>query len=266
MSIKKIAIGCLFVLLAGAAISIILNIKDTFVDKADEILVEDNNYSNIEVLSENASVKVLPAKDGKTKVEFSGKIKKKSNYIFNADVNGDTLYVELKEKRWNFIQFGFTSRNIQLIVYVPEKEYQSLKTEIDNGKIKTESIHANEISLETDNGLIDMNNIVADNVQVKTDNGQIRMEEVEGAIHAKTDNGRIILTSNNLDRSINLKTDNGLIQIQTDKEPTNATIDAQVDNGKIEVFGTSNKQTIFGNGENLIKLETDNGKITVKKQ
>ncbi|WP_186321313.1 DUF4097 family beta strand repeat-containing protein [Bacillus sp. FJAT-22090] len=264
MGPKKIAIICLFVLLAGAAISVFFNIKDKMVDKSDEIVLNDKNYSNIEVITDNASVDILPTKEAKTKVEFSGKMKKKFKYNFQANIKGDTLYVELKEKRWSFISFGFNSHNMKLIVYVPEKEYNIIKTELDNGQIKIQNIKVQEIDLETDNGMIDLKNIAAKNVQANSDNGQIRMEDVDGTINVETDNGRIIFASPNLNRSISLETDNGAIEVQTDKEPTNATIKVKVDNGKIDVFGTENSQSIFGKGDNLIFLKTDNGKVTVK--
>lgn len=266
MGFKKIAIICLFVLLAGAALSIIFNIKDSMVDKSDEIILKEKNYSNIEVISDNASIEILPTKKAETKVEFSGRMKKKFKYNFHANVKGDTLYIELKEKRWSFISFGFNSFNVKLIVYVPEKDYNALRTELNNGRVTLQNIVVHDVNVETDNGMIDLKKVDAKTVQVKTDNGQIRMDDVSGTINAETDNGRIIFSSTDLDRPINLKTDNGAIEVQTDKEPTNTTIKVKVDNGKIDIFGAENKQTIFGNGENAIYLETDNGRITVKKR
>ncbi|TQR18506.1 DUF4097 family beta strand repeat-containing protein [Psychrobacillus soli] len=266
MGLKRVAIICLFVLLAGAAISIILNIKDTLVDKSDEILIKDNNYTNIHVESGNASVEILPTKESETKVEYSGKIRKKFNYRFHAEVKRDTLFVELNEKRWNFFHFGFGPHSIKLTIHVPEKEYNELKTELDNGRINVHDINVQAIDLETDNGIIDLQNVEAQTIRLKSDNGQILMQDVNGSIDAETDNGRIILTTTDLDRPIDLKTDNGLIEIQTDKEPTNATIHVKVDNGRINVFGAENKQTVFGDGVNKINLESDNGRITVKKR
>lgn len=263
MSMKKVAIIGLFVLIAGAAINVFINIKDGLVNKADEIVVKSNDYKNIEVLSDNASVEFISTKDDETKVEFTGRMKKKTKYNFTADVKGDTLSIELTQKHWNFIQFGFSSMDIKLSVYVPEKQYNAINAELDNGQIDVKDMQAKSIHLETDNGFIQMKNIEAETVHVRTDNGKILMNEVEGKIDASTDNGRIVLITNNLDRPISLSTDNGLIEIQTDKEPTNATIEADVEIGKLSVFGKSNKQTIFGDGDNLIKLETDNGKISV---
>lgn len=264
MSFKKVAIICVFVLLAGAAINIILNFSGAFVKKSDEIVVKDTNYSNIEIVADNAAVELLPTKENKTTVSFSGEMKKKLKHHFSAEVKGDTLYVESKEKRWNFIQFGFSSLNNKITVHVPEKEYGIITTEIDNGRIIVKNMKAKIVNLESNNGQIDLTEIAAENTHVKTDNGKVSFRHVEGSINAETDNGQISLITNNLDRAISLKTDNGLISIQADQEPTNATIHAKTDNGRISIFGKSAEQTTFGKGENMIKLSTDNGMITVK--
>ena len=124
---------------------------------------------------------------------------------------------------------------------------------------------AKDIYFETDNGNIELNNIEADSTNVQSDNGRIMLDQVKGKIIGKTDNGRISLVTDNLDRSIDLTTDNGRIEITSTSKPTNVTIDVKTDNGKIDVFGVKNEYTVFGKGEHLIKLKTDNGGITVTK-
>ena len=265
MDYKKIAVICIFVLVAGAAISIVLGMRDRLVNKSDEIVIEDNSYRNIDILSDNASVEIVPIKSQETKVEIKGKMKKKSNYNFHVNVVGDTLQVEFTEKRWNFIQIGFLSKDIKLTVHVPKKEYSQLKAELDNGRIIATNIQVKDVDVETDNGSIELKNIDAKNVQASSDNGQIILKNVEGTLQGETDNGRIKVITKKMEKSIDLKTDNGLIEIQTEKEPTNATIEANVNLGKVDIFGKNKSQTVFGDGDILIKLKTDNGKILVEK-
>ena len=52
--------------------------------------------------------------------------------------------------------------------------------------------------------------------------------------------------------------------ITTKKDPENVMINVETDNGKINVFGKSNPSTVFGNGDYIIKLTSDNGDITVQ--
>ena len=73
------------------------------------------------------------------------------------------------------------------------------------------------------------------------------------------------MVTDNLDRSISFQTDNGLITIRSTSEPKNATIHAKIDNGRINIFGSANEETIFGNGKHKINLKTDNGIISMKK-
>ncbi|MEK5070157.1 DUF4097 family beta strand repeat-containing protein [Sporosarcina sp. FSL K6-1508] len=261
---KLVIIVVLFLIVIGG-ITLIFAPKDLLVKNAKKIVVDDSSFTTIEILADNATVEIVPTNDSVTTVEYSGKTKKKSKFTFKADVKGDTLAIQFKEKRRSFINFGFSSFNLKLLVKVPEKQYDKLQAETDNGQIKVESIQVKDIALETDNGTIDMKNVEAITVNLQTDNGKIHLESVAGQITGKTDNGGISLVTNNLDRPIELTTDNGEIEVQTEKEPTNATIDVKTDNGKINVFGSENKHTTFGNGKHLIKLRTDNGRITITK-
>ena len=86
-------------------------------------MIDDQSFTNIEILTTNAAVEIVPTKDSVTTVEYSGKTKKKSKFIFEADVKGDTLFVQFKEKRRSFFNFGFSSLDLKLIVKVPEKQY-----------------------------------------------------------------------------------------------------------------------------------------------
>ena len=205
-----------------------------------------------------------PTKSPKATVEYSG-ASIKGKYNFDVDVKGDTLSVQLKQKRRFFFWFGFHSRDLKLIVNVPEKQYGNIQVKSDNGLINVEDLQAEVVLLETDNGQILVKNVVANTVNVETDNGKIVLDHVEGEIKGNTDNGHISLITKKLDWPIDLATDNGSIEIKTESEPTNATIDSESDNGKITIFGNEINRSTYGKGKHLIKLRTDNGRIAVSK-
>ena len=255
----------MLVLLIIGGISLVITLGDSTGNNARKIVVDDSSFTNIEITAGNAAVEIVPTNDSATTVEYIGETKKKSKYVFKADINGDTLSIQFKEKRRSFFSFGFFNNDLKLLVEVPQKQYNKIQAESDNGRINVENIQAEEIVLETDNGTIELINVETSTTDVETDNGKILLESVEGKIQGQTDNGRIILVTDDLDRSIELTTDNGRIEIQSEKEPTNATIDVKTDNGRIDVFGYDNKHTKFGKGENLIILRTDNGGVTVTK-
>jgi len=279
--IKKTAMVGLGLLLVGIAGSIF-----TFksVNGAKEVTEEKveihDEFDEIEISANEARVEVLPTDDSKARVELTGGY---SNYRLSADVDGSTLKVDVGHRQKKLFNFGFSSALLSLKVYVPEKEYQSLKiesgngrvraddlqakvvhVETDNGHIKLNHMKSSEVTAEADNGTIDMENVEASTVTTRADNGKIMLDGVEGKLFGKTNNGSISLVTYDLDRVIDFETDNGKIKIQTEKEPTNAIIDAKVDNGKVTIFGESNWDTVIGDGDNLIKLTTNNGMITVK--
>ncbi|REB05201.1 hypothetical protein DVB69_15685 [Sporosarcina sp. BI001-red] len=262
---NKLFVALVVVLIVAGGISFLFKPGSVFEKSTNKKVIEDLSFTTITVFADNAAVEIVPTQDSVTTVEYSGKTKKNKKFIFEAAVKGDTLDVQFKEKRKSFIQFGFSSLDLTLTVHLPEKQYERLKVETDNGRIIAEQLQAKDINLETDNGKIELKDVDAEEMSVKSDNGRITLENVTGQMKAKTYNGRIYVVTNNLDQSMDLETDNGRIEIQTETEPTNATIDAKTDNGRVELFGQENKHLTFGAGKNLVKLGTDNGRITVTK-
>lgn len=262
---NKFFVIIVVLLIAVGGIGYAVNSLKSFTSKEKEIVINDQSFSNIDILTSNATVQIVPTTDEVTTVSYSGKKKRKVKFDFQAKVKGDNLSVVLKEKRRGFMNFGASSRGIELIVSVPEKEYNKIQVETDNGRIKMEALQGKEFILATDNGRIELKNIDAVKLSANTDNGDISFVDVEGEITAGTDNGHITMKALQLDQTIELKTDNGRIEIQVAEEPTNAVINAKTDNGRIEIFGNRNEHTTFGKGEHVIKLTTDNGRITVTK-
>lgn len=161
--------------------------------------------------------------------------------------------------------FNFTGRDLTVNVYLPEKNYEFLQIEGDNGTIQAEQQSINNIDVKLDNGQVKMKNLVTTMLKADLDNGKIYLENIEGEIFGKVNNGKIYLKTNHLDRSITLASDNGDIEIETDQQPTNAVLDIKTKNGDVSVFGSSNWDTVIGNGENKIKLTINNGDIKIGK-
>lgn len=246
-----------------------------------EEIIPSEGIENLDILTNNTKIEVLPTNDSDITAELSTKSKKHELLV---KVEDSTLFIEVKDKQRSFISLDFFSFGTTLVVYVPEKAYDSLQVESDNGRITIDEIEANDVNIKADNGrieleniesttvtgeasngLISMKNINSSTINVNTSNGKIMLDHVEGEIFGRTSNGTIELVTKDLDRFIELETNNGKINVQTELEPTNVTFDVRVDNGKARVFGESNWDTVVGNGENLVKLKTNNGGITVTK-
>lgn len=225
-------------------------------------VVQSEEVLNINISADNGKIQILPTDDIQITTELSTKNNK---YELLAEVDDNTLFIEAIDQQKKFVNFDIFSFGTTLTIYIPEKTYDSLHVESDNGLITVNQMQANDIHVRTDNGKVELRDIDSSSVKVNTSNGKVVLDHVQGDIVGKTNNGIIELVTEDLERSIDLETDNGRINVQTVQEPMNVTFDVRVGNGKIKVFGDSNWDTVIGNGEHLIKLKTDNGSITVTK-
>lgn len=265
--IKIISIVALVLLLIGIVGSI-LTVRTIIEAKpvSDQKVFEDDNIKNLEIKADNATLQVIPANDSKVRVELSGEIEKSRDYSFEADVEGDTLAVNLNESLHKYFNFNlrFNSKGLIVSVYVPKKEYDSLNIEALNGRINAENVKFKDVKIDTINGTVDLKKIKASSTSVSTSNGIIVLDDIVGGVSVETTNGKILFVTNDLDRNIDLETVNGSIEIKTEKQPSNATVDVEVVNGKVDIFDESDRHTVFGDGKNKINLKTVNGKVTIK--
>ena len=263
--------------------------------------IPNPNFSNVFMNIDYGSLNVFPSETDETIIELIGENEKLE---LTAEVLNDTLSIQLKTKKFKLFSFLFLFKEMKVNVALPKKLYTTinmktdngriraekilgknikatsdngsiglkefattiLEVETDNGRIEIDKVQVDKLSAETDNGRIDLRHIDAEQIRTETDNGRIMMEYVNGNIIGKTDNGRISLLTTSLDRTIRLDTDNGNILVETENEPTDVSIHAKVDHGKISVFGEKNSRTVFGSGTNKVHLSSDNGKITVAKK
>lgn len=240
----------------------------------------DEAFNKIKIKNDIAKLDIKPTNEDTASIELANI--DPNEYELKHQVKNNQLQVEVKKKGFKLINFNI--KGMTLTVNLPKEAYEELKVksddgaigirdlqiaqidvQTDNGATKLEQLTADEINVNSDNGLIQLKDIKADKVSTESDNGATIMEQVnEAEVNSESDNGKITLKTSNVDRPIQLQTDNGAIHIQTDKKPENVTFDIKLGNGKAKVFGSSDWDTKVGNGENLIKLITDNGNITVE--
>lgn len=263
-------------------------------------LTEDK-FDKVDIHLDNGNLFISPSEDGNMHTEITDKSYRQQ---LSVDILDRTLVITLKEepRKWGIFSFTANMKSPTLKVQLPDKFYEmivissdhgsingnrlqstQIHAETDNGRIILEEMSAGECVVKSDNGSIDLKSIQAKKLRAKTDNGQLKlkgiqvnevnatsdngaivMKEIEGDVRAKTDNGRIHLVTADIERNIALETDNGSILLETQVEPKNATIRAKVDWGSISVFGLKNRKSIFGNGDHVVDLQSDNGSITVQ--
>ncbi|MBT2582856.1 DUF4097 family beta strand repeat-containing protein [Planococcus sp. ISL-109] len=259
---------------------VFLYVSYTSDPEQQEVLEEqtfDEEIEDMEITVKNSRVDVLPSNDGTFRIVLLGN---NDDFTLNTDLSGTRLIIEVEE-RSRFSLFGF-NHSSTLQVYVPANGLDSLSVDSTNGAIKATDIQAAELSLEANNGRIDLKAVESERVNAETANGRIELTSIEadmtvrasngriiltdvsGEIEARANNGRIDLTVDTLDFPVDLQTNNGHIEIHTENEPANARIQARVDNGSINVYGLENEQSTFGDGDVLIQLVSNNGRIIVE--
>lgn len=266
---------------------------------SEVITLQDNSFTKVDIDVQHGALTVFPSDTTETRVELTGPREKLE---LTAEVLGDTLRIKLKNKaHWLFL-FNFNTKGVALNVFIPKKLYQSismksdngrinaekligkqiecrtdngrielaelaatsLEAETDNGRIEISKVQSDRLKAKTDNGRVTLRNIEADSIYAESDNGRIEFDEVEGELTAITDNGRIVLAGEHLDRNIDFQTDNGSIEITTTYKASNATILAKTGHGRIDVYGERNSRSRFGAELHQIRLKSDNGRITVR--
>lgn len=261
ISIKKLSIIALVLLLMG-----VLGIVFTFASFEQEIAVTeekrfDNNITAIKMNIENVAINVLPTKEQMVRVELTGNESSNTKYDFTADVEGTTLAIKLEENQQSW--FNIFPTALMIKVYLPRQHYKALQVETNNGFVRLDSLNIKDVKIKSTNGMIDMKSIIAVDVNVETKNGKITFHDVDGKVRGKTENGPITFAAESIDRPIQLETGAGKISIQAEQKPGNVMFDVYTGTGIINIFDSYKGSTIIGNGENLVKLTTRSGSITV---
>lgn len=254
---------------------------------SEEKVINNNNVSSVIIDTNNVRVNINPTTDSNIKVKLDGEVNPNVKRTLATDEEDSKLLISYKEKQQSWFNFNISEvlAPLTLNVYLPEKQYDSLKVSngngyvsakklniahfninTNNGRIELREINSQKIISEANNGIMEFKDIMAQNIHVESNNGRMMLEHVEGEIEGQSKNGSLTLKTNELDRNLNFTTHNGKINIETEKEPTNVQFNVSVHNGSANILDKYNGNTVIGKGENLIKLNTHNGNITVKKQ
>ncbi len=283
---KKLSIIAGIIFIIGIVGSLFTYRSIATVPISEEKVINNNNVSSVIIDTNNVRVNINPTTESNMKVTLDGEVNPNIKRTLATDEKDSTLLISYKEKQQIWFNFNISEVLVPLTlnVYLPEKQYDSLKisnnngyvsakqqntTHFDintsNGRVELREINSQKINVETNNGSMDFKDITAQNIHVKSNNGRIMLDHVEGELEGQSKNGSLSLKTNELDRNLNFTTHNGKINIETEKEPTNVQFNVSVDNGKANILNKYNGNAFIGKGENQIKLNTHNGSISVKK-
>lgn len=157
-----------------------------------QYIIEDN-VKNIEISELSREVRILPSEDDKTHVICYENEKE----FYDINVKNQTLSICYKNEKLWYERIGvfISLQDRELIVYVPQAEYDKIQVTNVSGHIKTE-IPAQQILLTTTSGDVSLN-ADAQTLSVKSVSGKILIDAatISGKAELRTTSGRISLSA-----------------------------------------------------------------------
>ncbi len=261
--IKRLSVIALLLVVVGVVGGLLTFKSAIYQDEVINEKIVKEDFTSVEIKSGNVEVDVIPTDQSVAKIEYITNGVDARESTFTTDVKGKTLSVTV-ENEWKF-RFGFHPKSEHLTVFLPKKQYESMEIENGNGQVQIEQMKMKHVQVTLANGEVELTSLTTENIKVESTNGKIQLQDVKGEIKGSTVNGEIYVATKDLSRPIQLESTNGEIKIQTEKEPTNVRFEVDVVNGDINILDKYTGSASIGKGENLIKLTTVNGEVSVTK-
>ena len=139
----------------------------------------------------NGSITIIPWEERDVRVECEAKVynienQERARKAFLEDVlfsieNG-ALRLSIQKKQMK----------VHAKIYVPQENYESIRTRMFNGPISGENLRVKEFRAKTANGAITLSNFETDSVEVETANGHIKANQITSRdFEAETINGTV---------------------------------------------------------------------------
>src|SRR5690625_372382 len=200
--VKKILVLATLLLFAGL-IGGAFTIKGKL-DQHDSIekKVDMTDIQQIEITTVNGKVNLHPIDENEATIEYVGNL---SEYELIEEVEDNTLRILVKSKGLRFFSIDLLTFSQSINVAVPERLYDSITVNTNNGRIDVDNLQVNHLDTKTDNGRISLRNVATETSNVRSSNDRIILEHVSGEINAHTSNGKILLESERDRKSTGLK-------------------------------------------------------------
>lgn len=301
--IKRLAILSLSMLAIGAIGSIVtypnahkkvaLDINKT---------IDAHSVKHVSVRGTSMDISLAESSDNKIHVSVNGETQSADKFEVKTKLNGDKLEITFDEPKlldMNFVLFfNYNQRSATVSlptsikqatiktnfgqIYADSFTGEKLDLKTDAGDIHLSSLKLDDLTTKTSAGGITLSNSVITNSDSKTSAGDIYLDhlvstktkvsttagnidinKVTGDIVGNSNAGDIDFTNKTIEQNIDLQTNFGDVNIQTEVKPTNLVINATTDLGDIDIFNQNNREQTFGSGKFKLNLKTNAGDIEV---
>lgn len=163
----------------------------------------------------------------------------------------------------NLSFLGIKKNNV--VVTVP-KRLEGITIDSSNGSIDLNNIDAKQANVYSDVGELTIKNSKYNKLKASSDVASILVEKsMYNQGEFETDTGELTIEDMPIDKPTNIDTGIGDVVLKYGKtQPKNTLIDFSSDIGNLNIENSKLKNKKIGNGENLIKIVTDTGDVTIK--
>ena len=146
-----------------------------------------------------------------------------------------------------------------------EDEIKDLIYDVKAQNGSVDLIQGKSLKLDFNNGSVKVRDIK--DVDIKSNNGSINLDGAIENIVVKSNNG-LVNVNNKLCKNIDISLNIGTIKFNT--EDKNIDLSVDINRGAVDINGTkrinSSVKETMGTGENKVKMQIDNGAVTVRNQ
>lgn len=250
--------------------------------------INENNYkvlnsqvtlegsgSILKLNTNNGDIRIKKSADRNIKIEasvFIDKNSKEDKYTINSKKEDTGYSIDMREGNIKKVQLyvnvpeGYTididSDNLR-IINENEVTNENYVIKAGNGSIDLSS--ANSLKLDLNNGSVKVRDII--NVNVISNNASVNLDGNVEQVSMRANNGAINI-NNKICKDIDVELKLGAVKLNTEDE--NITLEADVKRGPLDINGAksfnTSVNTYTGNGAGKVKINVDNGAVTVKSQ
>ena len=166
-------------------------------------------YKNIQIYTETASVVFLPSQDAKTSVV----IYEQTNVEHSVEVKDGILSIKMIDMRKWYQHIGTNLSSPKITVYLPSEEYGALSVECTTGDISLEGVMADNIELSLSTGKISLSAIRCNELKFNVSTGRSVLDDVQcKALFSEGTTGNVSLNSVIVEENLSIKRTTGSIE------------------------------------------------------
>lgn len=261
------------------------------VGSKDEEAAISKKTQVIKVEVSSVSTTIIPEDRSNLKAVYNGKQQLK------VRENGSQVEVEVKEKGFNWFNFGIFGNKNKLEIYIPEGYDQNMIIYVGSGNVTFSGKSAKhpmkleEFAIDIGSGNMNLKNLVVNNFKydggsgnVKIDSlttktgtvdvasGNLNIKHYSGALEADISSGRLNIQMDQLIGPIKMDVSSGNVGLDL-PDDANFTLNADVSSGNISCDfpittkgKSSSKKSIngtYGSGEHNINIDVSSGNVDI---